>query len=157
MGAWICLLGAWTCLLGAWTCLLGVPMPQQSLHLPGCQTEIAEQSRQPSQETKILNIFLQFFGPGTSPRGFASPRRRISSPKLFFLMRMCRGIEAFVALMLNFQAVIKSAASEASAKTKIQESRGASERRLGMRTAGTARLLSIPGFWSSRRLRLQQT
>ena len=32
---------------------------------------------------------------------------------------------------LNFQAVIKSAASAASPKAKIQESRGASERRLG--------------------------
>ena len=37
---------------------------------------------------------------------------------------------------LNFQAVIKSAASTASPMTKIQESRGASGRRLGMRTAG---------------------
>ena len=47
---------------------------------------------------------------------------------------------------LNFQAVIKSAASAASPKTKIQESRGASGQRLGMRTAGTARLPCIPGF-----------
>ena len=39
---------------------------------------------------------------------------------------------------LNFQAVIKSVASAASPKTKIQESRGASVRQLGMQTAGTA-------------------
>ena len=54
---------------------------------------------------------------------------------------------------LNFQAVIKSAASAASPKTKIQESRGASGRRLSWRATGTARLPWIPGFWSSGRLR----
>ena len=54
---------------------------------------------------------------------------------------------------LNFQAVIKSAASAASPKTKIQESRGASGRRLGWRTTETARLPWIPGFRSSGRLR----
>ena len=54
---------------------------------------------------------------------------------------------------LNFQAVIKSAASAASPKTKIQESRGASGRRLGWRATETARLPWIPGFWSSGRLR----
>ena len=53
---------------------------------------------------------------------------------------------------LNFQAVIKSAASAASPKAKIQESRGASGRRLGWRTTETARLPWIPGFWSSGRL-----
>ena len=55
---------------------------------------------------------------------------------------------------LDFQAVIKSAASAASPKTKIQESREASGRRLGMRTA---RLPWTPGFWSSGRLRYQPT
>ena len=58
----------------------------------------------------------------------------------------------------NFQAVIKSAASAASPKTKIQESRGASGQRLGMRTAVPA--IGAPGFldfglrggFSSRRL-----
>ena len=39
-------------------------------------------------------------------------------------------------LDFDFQAVIKTAASAASLKTKIQESRGASGRRLGMQTAG---------------------
>ena len=38
---------------------------------------------------------------------------------------------------LNFQAVIKSAASAASPKTKIQESRGASGRRLGWRATAS--------------------
>ena len=41
---------------------------------------------------------------------------------------------------LNFEAVIKSAASAASPKTKIQESGGASGRRVGWWTTGTARL-----------------
>ena len=57
----------------------------------------------------------------------------------------------------DLAAVIKSAASAASPKTKIQESREASGRRLGMRTAATARLPWIPGFWSSGRLRWQPT
>ena len=56
-------------------------------------------------------------------------------------------------LVLDMEVVIKSAASAASRKTKIQESRGASGRRLGFRTARTARLPWIPGFWSSGRLR----
>ena len=52
------------------------------------------------------------------------------------------------------KAGMKSAASAASPKTKIQESRGASGRRLGMRTAGDGyRLPWIPGFWSFWRLR----
>ena len=55
--------------------------------------------------------------------------------------------------LLNFQAAIKLAASAASPKNKIQESRGASGRRLGWRTTETARLPWIPGFWSSGRLR----
>ena len=50
-------------------------------------------------------------------------------------------------------AVIKSAASAASTKTNIQESRGAGGRRLGMLTAGTARLPWIPKFWSWGRVR----
>ena len=54
---------------------------------------------------------------------------------------------------LDFQGVIKSAASAASPKTKIQESRGASGRRLGRRAKETARLPWIPGFWSSGSLR----
>ena len=40
---------------------------------------------------------------------------------------------------LHFQVVIKSDASAAYPKTKIQESRGASGRRLGIRMVGTAR------------------
>ena len=48
------------------------------------------------------------------------------------------GLEGF--FVLDLEAVIKSAASAASPKTKIQESRGASGRRLGMRTTGPARL-----------------
>ena len=47
---------------------------------------------------------------------------------------------------LNFQAVIKSAASSASPKTKIQESRGANGRRLGWRATETARLPWIPAI-----------
>ena len=58
---------------------------------------------------------------------------------------------------LNFQGTIKLAASAASPKTKIQESRGASGRRLGWRATETARLPWIPGFLSSGRLRQQQT
>ena len=50
---------------------------------------------------------------------------------------------------LNVQAVIKSAASAASRKNKIQESRGARGQCLGMRTAGAARLPWIHRFWSS--------
>ena len=120
---WLLGLVFWVLGLVFWVLGLVFWMPQQSLHSPGCQTEIAEQSRQPSQETKILNIFLQFFGPGTSPRGFASPRRSISCQKSTIWMRLCRDIAVFVVLVLNFQAVIKSAASAASPKTKIQESR----------------------------------
>ena len=41
---------------------------------------------------------------------------------------------------LNFQAMIKLAASAASPKTKIQEYRGASGRRLGWRATETTRL-----------------
>ena len=46
----------------------------------------------------------------------------------------------------KFQAMIKSAASTASRKTKILESSRARGRRLGMRAAGTAGLPRIPGF-----------
>ena len=57
---------------------------------------------------------------------------------LGFLCLHWKGV--FVLDLLNFQAVIKSVASAASPKTKIQESTGASGRRLGWRTMGTARL-----------------
>ena len=78
-------------------------------------------------------------------------------------MRICRVTAIFVVfeqfgtllivVKLDFQAAIKSAASAASPKTKIQESRGASGQWLAWRATETARLPWIPGFWSSGRLR----
>ena len=78
-------------------------------------------------------------------------------------IHICRVIAVFVVfeqfgsllivLELNFQAVIKLAASAAPPKTKIQESRGASGRRLGWRATATASLPWMPEFWSSGRLR----
>ena len=59
--------------------------------------------------------FLVLFGPGTSARGFSRPRHRISRQKCRIWMRMCRDMTLFNFLdKLNFQAVIKSAASAAS-------------------------------------------
>ena len=65
--------------------------------------------------------FLLFFGPGTSARGFSRPWHRISRQKCRIWMRICRVttisvvFEKFaLVLKLNFQAVIKSAASAAS-------------------------------------------
>ena len=87
----------------------------------------------PKKRPKKANFtyFLVFFGPGTGPRGFSRPWHRISRQKCRIWMRMCRVTGVFavsqkfgtllVVLKLNFQAVIKSAASAASRKTRIQD------------------------------------
>ena len=74
-----------------------------------------------SKKTNFVYFFV-FFAPRPSPRGFSRPRCRISSQKLFFWMRICQDIEIFI-FLLNFQAVIKSAANAASRKPKSREGR----------------------------------
>ena len=96
--------------------------------------------------------FLVFFGPGTSARGFSRPWHRISRQKCRIWMRMCRDMTIFVIFekfesvlhvlerfcafwkglgRVNFQAVMKSAASAASLGTKSRKprSRGVPGRR----------------------------
>ena len=68
--------------------------------------------------------FLVFFGPGPGSRGFSRPWHRISRQKCRIWMRMCRDMTIFVVFeKLNFQAVIKSAASAASLGTKSRKPR----------------------------------
>ena len=72
------------------------------------------------------------------------------------VMSLFAVLEKFGTLLVVLEAklsTVKSAASAASPKTRIQESRGASGRRLGWGATETARLPWIPGFWSSGRLR----
>ena len=96
---------------------------------------------------QILYIFLYFLGLGPWPR--PSPGLDIE----FHVTNAGFGcvfaeLLHFSSFLLNFQAVVKSAASAASPKTKIQESRGASARQLGWRATETVRLPWIPGFWT---------
>ena len=139
-GAWNCLLGAWNCLLGAWICLwvlgfvfwvLGFVFGCLDLSFGcldfsfgcldfffgcldfffGCLDFFF--GCLGSQD--VTSTPTVFFGPGTGARGFSRPRHRISRQKCRIWMRMCRDMTIFVVLeKLNFQAVIKSAASAAS-------------------------------------------
>ena len=87
----------------------------------------------PKKRPKKANFayFLRFFGLGTGPRGFSRPWHRISRQKCVIWMRIYRVMTIFVVFgkfgavlrvlelfcllwKLNFQAVIKSAASAAS-------------------------------------------
>ena len=91
-------------------------------------------------------------GPGTMSKAFSRLEVQIPVKNLLFgcvFVELCH----FFSFLLNFQAVIKLAASAASPKTKIQESRRASGGRLGWRATEMARLPWIPGFWKSGRLR----
>ena len=105
-----------------------------------------------NQHRRLLNKHFQYvfdvLGPETMSKAFSRPWHRISRQKCRIWMRMCRDMTLFNFLeKLNFQAVIKSAASAASRETKNQgpRSRGAHGRRLGLRTTG---LGGSPGSWS---------
>ena len=145
-------------------CLHQNASPCRGLTITQCQdSEHLTRVRALRAKTDIFYIFSAFLGPGTMSKAFSRPWGSISRQKYKIWMRICRVTAVFIVfgefgflllvLKLNFQAVIKSAASAASLKTKTQESRGASGRRLGWRATEMAGLPWIPGFWSSGRLR----